>query len=188
MYKYIVYILLLASSVFCQQFTFVYNAEVGIVNKNQEYLLGSEINLLYKINEKIDFGPSFGASITSLEGKLGNQSGYIANLGLLLVYYPFNTNIRPFMGGSIVYNFNFIEAGGLSPFGSSKLHNDIGYKIIFGIQNKLKEYLKLNIGLKYQYQNPTYSFDPYDIEIMNSFRENYEISSLDLFISLVLII
>jgi len=182
------FILLLASSVFCQQFTFVSNAEVGIINKNQEYLLGSEIHLLYNLNESIDLGPSFGASITSLEGRLGNYSGYSANLGLLLLYYPIKTNIRPFIGGGLLYNFNFIEAGGNNPFGTSKLHNAIGYEILFGVQNKLKEHLKLNIGLKYQYQNPYFSFDSYDLEIKNSFRANYEISSLDLFIALALIL
>jgi len=178
------YFVLIVSSLFGQQLKLSSGAEVGVININQEYLMGVEFNFLYELNSNFDIGTSCGVSLTSLEGKLGKNSGIISNLGILVNYYPFLTNTRPFLGLGILYNINLLKSSGNNPYGTSNIHNAIGFEILIGLQNKLKEYLKLNLGFKYKYQNPIYSFNSHDIIVVQNYDENFEISSLNLFISL----
>lgn len=185
MYKYIILFALFTYNLYSQPFKFGCNGEAGIMHTNQEYLLGTEINLLYQFNKNIEIGSSLGTSLTSLEGKLGNYSGFIVDAGLLLNYYPFLGRTTPFVSGGVLYNLNLVTSSGNNPLGSSELQNAFGYVIKLGLQNELKKKLRLNIGLEYKYQNPSFSFESNNTEAANNFESNYEISSLSLFIALI---
>ncbi len=185
MLKLFFFFSIFSSSLFCQSLKLGGNANVGMNNKNLQYIFGAEIQILYQLNENFDVGANYSASLTQLEGKLGDYSGVLSKLGVSLFYYPFNVKVRPYISLGINYNINSVNSDGLHPYGTSTLYNSLGYETRFGIIQKIKKMLELNLGFEYNYQNLSYSFNSYSEKTIKSSENKYAISSFSIYIGLI---
>lgn len=188
MFKYLFFLFLLAYTISSQPLEIGINTDIGIINKNQDFSLSGEIQLLYNVNKSFSVGPVLGLKITDLADKFDNYSGVIYKYGFVTFFYPFNTSVKPFVGFSLNYNINSLESGGNNPYGSYSILNSLGYEIIIGLQNNPKKNIKLNFGIKYKSQEPKIKLISDNNQLNKDFESRVQISSFNLFASLTFIL
>lgn len=188
MFKYLFFLFLLAYTISSQPLEIGINTDIGIINKNQDFSLSGEIQLLYNVNKSFSVGTVLGLKITDLADKFDNYSGVIYKYGFVTFFYPFNTSVKPFVGFSLNYNINSLESGGNNPYGSYSILNSLGYEIIIGLQNNPKKNIKLNFGIKYKSQEPKIKLISDNNQLNKDFESRVQISSFNLFASLTFIL